>query len=272
MNRCNSYDNLPHDHESDGDEGHIHVPALISPRSSEDVDLSPPEIGVASLDFDPMSFQCSPPKAESECLDSSTSFLESVDFNKDRHGPFKRELDSGSQSQTPGSATSSEPVSPYQEKTMSPFFTLDLSPTEEKSAKPQSFSEKVAHAFSPKMGRKPIKSPPLNISEPVSFALPSRMPDVVIGGLSCAPDWTRGSMGTCEAASRSPPQLVVSPLRTNESRPSETYQPDFQSQGESKKAELQEKGEEPLASSGQTKPVPSGQNQPGTVCFPPFFL
>lgn len=273
MNRCNSYDNLPHNHEIDGEEGHIHVPALISPRSSEDVDLSPPEIGVASLDFDPMSFQCSPPKAESECLDSSTSFLESVDFSKDKHGVFKKELDSGSQSQTPGSATSSEPVSPYQEKTMSPFFTLDLSPSEEKSVKHQSFSEKVAHAFSPKLGRKPIKSPPLNISEPVSFALPSRMPDVVIGGLSCAPDWTRGSVGPCEAImTRSPPHMVVSPLKASEFRPGEGYHPEFQSPGEVKKAEVQEEAEEPLAGSSQNKPVPSGQTPPGTVSFPPFFL
>ncbi|NWH88656.1 RHG32 protein, partial [Horornis vulcanius] len=111
MNRCNSYDNLPHD-DSDGDEGLIHVPALISPRSSEDVDLSPPDIGVASLDFDPMSFQCSPPQAESECLDSSTSLLESVDINKEKLSLLKKDLESGSQSQTPGSATSSEPVSP----------------------------------------------------------------------------------------------------------------------------------------------------------------
>ncbi|NWV99734.1 RHG32 protein, partial [Machaerirhynchus nigripectus] len=111
MNRCNSYDNLPHD-DSDADEGLIHVPALISPRSSEDVDLSPPDIGVASLDFDPMSFQCSPPQAESECLDSSTSLLESVDINKEKQSLLKKDLESGSQSQTPGSATSSEPVSP----------------------------------------------------------------------------------------------------------------------------------------------------------------
>ncbi|NWH97366.1 RHG32 protein, partial [Tichodroma muraria] len=111
MNRCNSYDNLPHD-DSDGDEGLIHVPALVSPRSSEDVDLSPPDIGVASLDFDPMSFQCSPPQAESECLDSSTSMLESIDINKEKPSLLKKDLESGSQSQTPGSATSSEPVSP----------------------------------------------------------------------------------------------------------------------------------------------------------------
>ncbi|XP_076017335.1 rho GTPase-activating protein 32 isoform X2 [Genypterus blacodes] len=60
---CNSYDNLDATEESDGDDGPICVPALISPPRSagEDVDLSPPDIGMASLDFDPMSFQCSVP-------------------------------------------------------------------------------------------------------------------------------------------------------------------------------------------------------------------
>uniref|UniRef100_A0ABM5EPR4 Rho GTPase-activating protein 32 isoform X2 n=1 Tax=Pogona vitticeps TaxID=103695 RepID=A0ABM5EPR4_9SAUR len=266
MNRCNSYDNLPHDHESDGDEGHLHVPALISPKSSEDVDLSPPEIGVASLDFDPMSFQCSPPKAESECLDSSNSLLESVDFNlKDKPIIFKKELDSGSQCQTPGSATSSEPVSPYQEKTMSPFFTLDLSPTEEKPSKPQSFSEKIAHAFSPKMGRKPLKSPP-NISEPASFTITSRMPDVVIGGGSgsLAPsDWAKGNFGTSESMSVSPPPLVTSPLKANEGRSSEGHQEEFQNPEDAKKPDLHEETDPPMPSSSQSKPVLAGQIQPG---------
>ncbi|KAH0623257.1 hypothetical protein JD844_031355 [Phrynosoma platyrhinos] len=270
MNRCNSYDNLPHNHDSDGEEGHIHVPALISPRSAEDVDLSPPEIGVASLDFDPMSFQCSPPKAESECLDSSTSLLESVDFNKDKQSTFKRELDSGSQCQTPGSATSSEPVSPYQEKTMSPFFTLDLNPTEEKLPKPQSFSEKVSHAFSPKMGRKPIRSPPPHISEPVSFTIPSRMPDVVTGGMSGSTgssDWTKGNADSSEAANMSPPHLVTSPLQGNEVKSSEGPQQEFQNQEDGKKPELQKEMEQSMPSSSQSKPVPSGQMQPGAVAL-----
>lgn len=74
-NRCNSYDNLPHGNESEEEVGLLHIPALVSPHSAEDVDLSPPDIGVASLDFDPMSFQCSPPKAESECLESGASFF-----------------------------------------------------------------------------------------------------------------------------------------------------------------------------------------------------
>ncbi|XP_069732559.1 rho GTPase-activating protein 32 isoform X2 [Phaenicophaeus curvirostris] len=258
MNRCNSYDNLPHD-DSDGDEGLIHVPALISPRSSEDVDLSPPDIGVASLDFDPMSFQCSPPQAESECLDS-TSLLESVGINKEKPSLLKKDAESGSQSQTPGSATSSEPVSPFQEK-MSPFFTLDLSPTEEKACKPI--------AFSPKMGRKPIKSPPLTTSEPVSFALPGRMSEA-IGGVpsisrnSSASSWSKG-IGVTEITNRSPTQMSL-PLKNSETGAGEGTHQELQQLVAAGKPELPEEGERPMSSS-QNKTVPTGHTQPGAVAL-----
>ncbi|XP_071624939.1 rho GTPase-activating protein 32 isoform X1 [Heliangelus exortis] len=261
MNRCNSYDNLPHD-DSDGDEGLIHVPALISPRSAEDVDLSPPDIGVASLDFDPMSFQCSPPQAESECLDSSTSLLESIGINKEKPSLLKRDFESGSQSQTPGSATSSEPVSPFQEK-MSPFFTLDLSPTEEKGCKPP--------AFSPKLGRKPIKSPPLTAPEPVSFTLPSRMAEA-IGGVpitprnSSASSWSKG-IGITEITNRSPTQMSL-PLKNSESEAGEGAHRELQHAQlvAAGKPELPEEGERPMSSS-QNKTVPSGHTQPGAVAL-----
>lgn len=61
----NSYDNLDPTEDSDVDDGPICVPALISPPrlAGEDVDLSPPDIGMTTLDFDPMSFQCSLPDA-----------------------------------------------------------------------------------------------------------------------------------------------------------------------------------------------------------------
>uniref|UniRef100_A0A8C4YRF5 Rho GTPase-activating protein 32 n=1 Tax=Gopherus evgoodei TaxID=1825980 RepID=A0A8C4YRF5_9SAUR len=269
MNRCNSYDNLPHDNESDGDEGLIHVPALISPRSAEDVDLSPPDIGVASLDFDPMSFQCSPPKTESECLDSSISLLESMGFNKDKPSVAKKDLESGSQSQTPGSATSSEPVSPFQEK-MSPFFTLDLSPTEEKASKTHSFSEKVTHAFSPKTGRKPIKSPLVTISEPVSLTLPRQacegMPTAA--GSAASSTWSKSIN---EATNRSPTQRMSLPLKASEMAAGEGCHQEAQTQLTAAKPELQEEGERPMPR-GQNKTVPSGPTQPGTVRFPPFFL
>uniref|UniRef100_A0A8B9VM98 Rho GTPase activating protein 32 n=1 Tax=Anas zonorhyncha TaxID=75864 RepID=A0A8B9VM98_9AVES len=261
MNRCNSYDNLPH-HDSDGDEGIIHVPALISPRSSEDVDLSPPDIGVASLDFDPMSFQCSTPQAESECLESSTSPMESVSINKEKLSLFKKDVESGSQSHTPGSATSSEPVSPFQEK-MSPFFTMDMSPTEEKACKP--------HAFSPKTERKPIKSPPLTTSEPVSFALPSRMSEPT-GGVpittrnSSASNWSKG-IGLTEMTNRSPTQMSL-PLKSNETGAGEGAQQELLHAQlvAAGKPELPEEGERPMSSS-QNKTVPTGHTQPGAVAL-----
>ncbi|XP_028838990.1 rho GTPase-activating protein 32 isoform X3 [Denticeps clupeoides] len=92
---CNSYDNVG-DGESDGDDGPICVPALISPpRSADDVDLSPPDIGMASLDFDPMSFQCSLPLTETSLLSSEPGTT------------IKK---------SPGSACGSEPASPSQKK------------------------------------------------------------------------------------------------------------------------------------------------------------
>ncbi|XP_067419864.1 rho GTPase-activating protein 32 isoform X2 [Emydura macquarii macquarii] len=273
VNRCNSYDNLPHDNESDGDEGLIHVPALVSPRSAEDVDLSPPDIGVASLDFDPMSFQCSPPEAESECLDSSISLLESMGCNKDKPSTGKKDFESGCQTQTPGSATSSEPVSPFQEK-MSPFFALDLSPTEEKACKTHSSSEKVAYAFSPKMGRKPIKSPQLAASEPVSFTLPSQASEVT-GGVPAAaaaasaasPNRSEG-IGVSAAANGSPTQRRSLPLKASEMAAGEGRHREAQAQTQvtAAKPELREGGERPTPS-GQTQTVPPGHTQPGAVAL-----
>ncbi|KAM3923358.1 rho GTPase-activating protein 32 [Leptodactylus fuscus] len=171
-NRCNSYDNLPHDQDSDGDEGLIHVPAMLSTRSHEDEDLSPPDIGVASLDFDPMSFQCSPPKLESEGPDLHNPFFldSSLSSSKER-------VQSGAQPSASGH--NSEPMSPFQERITSPFITPDRSPSTEKIPKAPSFAEKMAQAFSPKVGRKAIRSPPLTISEPVTVSLPSRVSEII---------------------------------------------------------------------------------------------
>uniref|UniRef100_A0A803XZJ7 Rho GTPase activating protein 32 n=1 Tax=Meleagris gallopavo TaxID=9103 RepID=A0A803XZJ7_MELGA len=261
MNRCNSYDNLPHDN-SDGDKELIHVPALISPRSAEDVDLSPPDIGVASLDFDPMSFQCSPPQTESDCPDSSTSMLESIGISKEKPSLLKKDLESGSQSQTPGSATSSEPVSPFQEK-MSPFFTLDLSPTEEKTFQPGDTS--------PQMGKKPIKSPPLTTSEPVSFALPSCTSESIGGILvttrnSSTSNWSE-EIGITEITNRFPTQMSLPLKETERAAEEEAHQELKHAQiVAAGKPELPEEGERPMSSS-QNKTVPSGHAQPGAVAL-----
>lgn len=275
-NRCNSYDNLPHDNESEEEVGLLHIPALLSPHSAEDVDLSPPDIGVASLDFDPMSFQCSPPKAESECLESGASFLESLGYSKDKPCTSKKDIEpGGSQSQTPGSTASSEPVSPVQEK-LSPFFTLDLSPTEEKSSKSSSFTEKVVYAFSPKIGRKLSKSPSVNISEPISVTLPPRVSEVISTGSNTvaqnasSPTWDK-STEESDVTNRSPTQIVK--MKTNEREAQEGCEPEIQPLDQVAAEEIELPGkEERSVSSSQSKAVASGQTQTGTFCFPPFFL
>ncbi|XP_067280410.1 rho GTPase-activating protein 32 isoform X5 [Pseudorasbora parva] len=147
---CNSYDNLGQG-DSDGDDGPICVPALISPpRSADDVDLSPPDIGMASLDFDPMSFQCSLPLAETSILslDADTSSL-------------KRSLGSGS-----------EPVSPVRAKVTSCSLSPDHSPADPQlkdrnKLPPASVSEKTP-VESTKSSEKSAVVAPLSISESAS--------------------------------------------------------------------------------------------------------
>ncbi|XP_073922453.1 rho GTPase-activating protein 32 isoform X5 [Castor canadensis] len=272
-NRCNSYDNLPHDNESDEEVGLLHIPALVSPHSAEDVDLSPPDIGVASLDFDPMSFQCSPPKAESECLESGASFLDSLGYSKDKPCTNKKDGEAGgSQSQTPGSTASSEPVSPVQEK-LSPFFTLDLSPTEDKSSKPSSFTEKVVYAFSPKIGRKLSKSPSMNISEPILVTLPPRVSEIIstvsntIAQNASSPTWDK-SVEESDVPNRSPTQTVK--MKTNEREAQEGCEPKVQPLDQVAAEEVELPGkEERSVSSSQSKAVASGQTQTGAVTHDP---
>uniref|UniRef100_A0A8C1TDS7 Rho GTPase-activating protein 32 n=1 Tax=Cyprinus carpio TaxID=7962 RepID=A0A8C1TDS7_CYPCA len=143
---CNSYDNLGQG-DSDGDDGPICVPALISPpRSADDVDLSPPDIGMASLDFDPMSFQCSLPLAETSI--------------------FSLDTDESSLKRSPASASGSEPVSPVRAKVTSHSVSPDHSPAlkDRNKLPPASFSEK-APVQSLESSEKSAVVTPLSISE-----------------------------------------------------------------------------------------------------------
>lgn len=148
---CNSYDNVGHG-DSDGDDGPICVPALISPpRSTDDVDLSPPDIGMATLDFDPMSFQCSLPLAESSVLSP--------------------EVDAASLKRSPGSVSDSEPVSPVQAKVTSPYHSPDLSP-----AKQMASSERAIF-WTPESNAEFCMLAPLSISEPTDTSICSKEPE-----------------------------------------------------------------------------------------------
>lgn len=58
-------DHRTHPHnDSHNSADRVRTAACISPPHHEDdLDLCPPAVGISSLDFDPMSFQCSPPTA-----------------------------------------------------------------------------------------------------------------------------------------------------------------------------------------------------------------
>lgn len=146
---CNSYDNIDHG-ESEGDDGPICVPALISPPRSDDVDLSPPDIGMATLDFDPMSFQCSLPLAESSAISPDT---EAVSFKR-----------------SPGSASDSEPVSPVRTKITSLQQSPDLSPAFRSASVS---SEKIRFQSSESCERFAVL-PPLRISQPSDTSIVSK--------------------------------------------------------------------------------------------------
>uniref|UniRef100_A0A8C7J7P3 Rho GTPase-activating protein 32 n=1 Tax=Oncorhynchus kisutch TaxID=8019 RepID=A0A8C7J7P3_ONCKI len=175
---CNFYDNLTQDHsggpthdrgDSNGDEGPICVPALISPPclANEDVDLSLPDIGMASLDFDPMSFQCS-------LHDGSFSFpLGLSDVAMGAAG------ESTSLKRSQGSIDNgSVPVSPSFPGTFTfPFLSPDLSPATRKKAESKKLTCSVSFPDKPLQAVSPIKfkATILAISEPFAMAFPSRL-------------------------------------------------------------------------------------------------
>ena len=110
-NRCRSIESLPQNN-SDGHWELIHVQALITPSCAQDADLSLPDTTVTSLDCDPVPLQCSPAQAQAECPDSSTSMQEQVGMSEEKQSLLEGDLQSGLQSQAPGSSTeSSEPLS-----------------------------------------------------------------------------------------------------------------------------------------------------------------
>ncbi|KAM3868729.1 rho GTPase-activating protein 32 [Diretmus argenteus] len=169
---CNSYDNLDATEDSEGDDGPICVPALISPPRSagEDVDLSPPDIGMASLDFDPMSFQCSlPDTAYSFPLDDSPVGAEGS-ILKSSSGSIG------------GKANGSQLVSSsFLGNLTFPLLSADLGPAagekveSKKLTTSYSYSDKPTQAVSPiKCGKSPSLAPLVTSEKMASQFVPPR--------------------------------------------------------------------------------------------------
>ncbi|XP_067231422.1 rho GTPase-activating protein 32 isoform X3 [Chanodichthys erythropterus] len=225
---CNSYDNLDQG-DSDGDDGPICVPALISPpRSADDVDLSPPDIGMASLDFDPMSFQCSLPLAETSIL--------SLD------------ADSSSLKRSPGSG--SEPISPVRAKVTSCSLSPDHSPAlkDRNKLPPASVSEKT-----------PVQS--IESSEKSAVVTPQSISESAASMLRKGPERTVLQPSSPPSPLDSPTKLS-SLSRTTDLPLSEAIQQELLS----KAAAFESKDISSIECS-QTLQVTCSQEQPGAVAL-----
>uniref|UniRef100_A0A9J8CK47 Rho GTPase activating protein 32b n=1 Tax=Cyprinus carpio carpio TaxID=630221 RepID=A0A9J8CK47_CYPCA len=230
---CNSYDNLGHG-ESDGDDGPICVPALISPpRSADDVDLSPPDIGMASLDFDPMSFQCSLPLAETSI--------------------FSLDTDESSLKRSPASASGSEPVSPVRAKVTSHSVSPDHSPAlkDRNKLPPASFSEKT-----------PVQS--LESSEKSAVVTPLSVSESAASMIRKAPESTVLQPSSPQSPIDSTAKLSFL-SRTTDMPLSEAIQQELLS----KATTFESKESKDISSieCSQTPQVTCSQEQPGTVAL-----
>ncbi|XP_034034794.1 rho GTPase-activating protein 32 isoform X2 [Thalassophryne amazonica] len=171
---CDSYDNLDATEDSDGDDGPICVPALISPPRSagEDVDLSPPDIGMASLDFDPMSFQCSlHDTTYSFPLDDSPAGAEGLTLKR-------------SPGSVRGKSNSSDVISASFLGGVTPrLSSTDLSPAAGEKAERRKLTSSYSFSDKPTQAVSPIKCGKTTSLEPfvTSELFSSEMPDMNAG-------------------------------------------------------------------------------------------
>ncbi|XP_037126357.1 rho GTPase-activating protein 32 isoform X2 [Syngnathus acus] len=171
---CNSFDNLGAAEDSDGDDGPICVPALISPPRSagEDVDLSPPDIGMASLDFDPMSFQCS----SSSSLPDAAYAFPPVDRHAGAEGSTLKRRGPGS---LWGKTNGSDLMpSSFLDNLTSSLLPSDLNPAAVEKAESQKLT---AYADKPTQAVSPIRSVRTATLEIFPMEMPERTPAEAVG-------------------------------------------------------------------------------------------
>ncbi|KAM3875127.1 rho GTPase-activating protein 32-like [Diretmus argenteus] len=123
-----------HSNQSHNGADRVHTMAHVSPPHQEDeLDLCPPAPGISTLDFDPMSFQCSPPSA-----------VLRLQYNRESRKWRK----------SAGGSTESEPISsPY--KIISSSQSPDTTPVHGKGGR------KVTKPLSPTLRKKSFKTSPM---------------------------------------------------------------------------------------------------------------
>ncbi|XP_068173217.1 rho GTPase-activating protein 32 isoform X2 [Antennarius striatus] len=145
---------LLHERSAVSDRGHS-VTRISPPHQEDDLDLCPPVAGISSLDFDPMSFQCSPPSA-----------IPGLQQNKDGHKWRK----------SAGCSSESEPIS-SPNNNISGSQSPDISPILSNGGK-----EINLKSLSPKLRKKSFKTQAdVQRASDSSPLLPSMSPPVERG-------------------------------------------------------------------------------------------
>ncbi|XP_026183825.1 rho GTPase-activating protein 32 isoform X2 [Mastacembelus armatus] len=243
---CNSYDNLNVTEDSDGDDGPICVPALISPPRSagEDMDLSPPDIGMASLDFDPMSFQCSLP-------DSCYAFP-SDDSPAGAEGSTLKK----SPGSVCGKTSGSDLISPsFLGSLASPLLSTDFNlvcgenAESKKLTTSYSYTDKPTQAVSPIKCGKATSLTPFTTSELFSF----ETPDKNTAGQAVSPQ----PLSSPSIPKETPPLICSGLLRAAEPSLSEA----FHMEQQSKRATVDSADSQELKGEHSVQQAPSVSSQ-----------
>ncbi|XP_040907185.1 rho GTPase-activating protein 32 isoform X2 [Toxotes jaculatrix] len=214
---CNSYDNLNATEDSDGDDGPICVPALISPPRSagEDVDLSPPDIGMASLDFDPMSFQCSlPDTSYAFPLDDSPAGAEASTLKR-------------SPGSICGKTNGSDISASFLGSVTSPLFSTDFSSGAGEKVESKKLTTSYSYTDKPTQAVSPIKCGGATSLTPfaTSELFSTEMPDKNITGQTVPPQ----PLSPPVIPKDSPPLMGSVLLRAAEPTLSEAFQMELHS-------------------------------------------
>ncbi|KAM4628250.1 rho GTPase-activating protein 32 isoform 2-T2 [Polymixia lowei] len=153
-------DRLPNESHNGADR--VRTPSRFSPQhQDDDLDLCPPAPGISTLDFDPMSYQCSPPSA----APGPPHAREAVRWRKGA-----------------GGSSESEPIS-SPNRIVSGSQSPDVSPVRGRGGR------KVAKQLSPKLRKKSFKAPPpaAGTDAQTASACPGRCASEPQGAASASP-------------------------------------------------------------------------------------
>ncbi|XP_041081696.1 rho GTPase-activating protein 33-like isoform X3 [Polyodon spathula] len=211
LKHCRSYDSV----QAEDPEGVYMLPDFSHEASlwlaEDEMDFSPTYLEEAGLELEPLTFRCGPQRLVTEDPDSLMNQSE-VAVKKSFVNQPPRRVQSCCQQLKTSAVTN--PLTQTSEIS---------SPAPEKLSKSTSFTRKMVHALSPKGN----KSPPMDISEPISITVPAKVLEM-IGGRAGEFQRASGAQNLATAADQ-PPQMISMLLRSCDIQLTENCQQEIRS-------------------------------------------